>query len=196
MIPLLIILGVVLAILILLLIPVSFSLSFNENFDYTLKYGLIKIPLSSKTGKTDKREEKKENYFKKLFKEKGFEAAFSELCFYAKIFLQKILYLLKKIKFKIFNLKISVGGADAAKTAISYGVISSAVYYVLGFLDSNVCLKIKEIDLSPNFNSHATKAEFKLKASLRPIYAFFIAFALIKVILDFKNKELINNERQ
>ena len=196
MIPLLIILGIVLVILILLLIPVSFSLSFNESFDYTLKYGLIKIPLDSKKTKTDKKQEKKENYFKKLFREKGFDAAFSELCFYAKIFLVKILYLLKKIKFKIFNLKISVGGADAAKTAISYGVISSAVYYVLGFIDSNVCLKIKEIDLSPNFNSHATKAEFKLKASLRPIYAFFIAFALIKIILEFKNKELVSNERQ
>jgi uncharacterized protein YxeA len=195
-IPLLIILGIVLVILILLLIPVSFSLSFNENFDYTLKYGLIKIPLDSKKTKTDKREEKKENYFKKLFREKGFDAAFSELCFYAKIFLENIFYLLKKIKFKIFNLKISVGGADAAKTAISYGVVSSAVYYVLGFIDSNVCLKIKEIDISSNFNSRTTKAEFNFKASLRLIYAFFIAFALIKIILEFKNKELVSNERQ
>lgn len=196
MIPLLIILGIVFIILLLLLIPVSFSLSFNENFDYTLKYGLIKIPLESKKTKTDKKQEKKENYFKKLFREKGFEAAFSELCFYAKIFLEKIFYLLKKIKFKIFNLKISVGGADAAKTAISYGVISSAVYYVLGFLDSNVNLKIKEIDISSNFNSRATKAEFNLKASLRPIYAILAAFALVKIILEIKNKELINNERQ
>ena len=196
MIPLLIILGIVLVISILLLIPVSFSLSFNENFDYTLKYGLIKIPLESKKTKTDKKQKKKENYFKKLFREKGFEAAFSELCFYAKIFLEKILYLLKKIKFKIFNLKISVGGSDAAKTAISYGVISSAVYYVLGFLDSNVNLKIKEIDISSNFNSRATKAEFNLKASLRPIYAILAAFALVKIILEIKNKELINNERQ
>lgn len=196
MIPLLIILGIVFIILLLLLIPVSFSLSFNENFDYTLKYGLIKIPLEPKKTKTDKKQEKKENFFKKLFREKGFEAAFSELCFYAKIFLEKILYLLKKIKFKIFNLKISVGGADAAKTAISYGAISSAVYYVLGFLDSNVNLKIKEIDISSNFNSRATKAEFNLKASLRPIYAILAAFALVKIILEIKNKELINNERQ
>ncbi len=196
MIPLLIILGIVLVILILLLIPVSFSLSFNESFDYTLKYGLIKIPLDSKKAKTDKRQEKKESYFKKLFREKGFEAAFSELCFYAKIFLEKILYLLKKIKFKIFNLKISVGGADAAKTAISYGVISSAVYYVLGFLDSNICLKIKETDISANYNSPTTKAEFNLKASLKPIYAILAAFTLIKIILELKNKELVSNERQ
>ena len=196
MIPLLIILSIVLVISILLLIPVSFSLSFNESFDYTLKYGLIKIPLDSKKTQTDKKQEQKENYFKKLFREKGFDAAFSELCFYAKIFLEKILYLLKKIKFKIFNLKISVGGAYAAKTAISYGVVSSAVYYVLGFLDSSVCLKIKEIDISSNFNSRTTKAEFNFKASLRPIYAFFIAFALIKIILEFKNKELVSNERQ
>ncbi len=196
MIPLLIILGIVLVILILLLIPVSFSLSFNESFDYTLKYGPIKIPLDSKKTKTDKRQEKKENYFKKLFREKSFEAAFSELCFYAKIFLEKILYLLKHIKIKIFNLKISVGGADAAKTAISYGVISSAVYYVFGFLDSNVNLKIKEIDISSNYNSPTTKAEFNLKASLRPIYAILAAFTLIKIILDLKNKELVSNERQ
>ncbi len=182
MIPLLIILGIVLIILILLLIPVSFSLSFDENFNYTLKYGLIKIPLDSKKTKSDKEQKKKENSFKKLLKEKGFEAAFSELCFYAKIFLEKISYLLKRIKFKIFNLKISVGGSDAAKTAISYGVISSAAYFVLGFIDSNADLKFKNIDLSADFNSNKTECCFVVKASLKPVFAIIAAFSLFKII--------------
>ncbi len=196
MIPLLIISGVVLVILILLFIPVSLTLKFNENFDYVLKYGFIKIPLTAKSEEQGKTKEKKDNYFKKLFKEKGFNSAFSELCYFAKVFLEKIVYLLKRLKFKIFNLKIGVGGKDAAKTAINYGVISSAVYYVLGFLDSNVNLKIKKIDVSSDFNSSVTKVEFDLKASLSPFYAILAAFALMKIIFEFKNKELNNNERQ
>lgn len=194
MIAFLILAVVVLLILILLLISVSFTLEFKGNFDYELKYGLIKIPFSKE--KEEKKAEKKENYFKKLFKEKGFAEAFRELCYYAKILLEKSVYVLKRTNFKIVSLKINVGEKDAATTAISYGVVSSAAYFVLGFIDSNANLKMKNIDISADFNSVTTNCEFKLKASLKPIFAIIAAFSLLKIILEFKNKELNDNERQ
>ena len=195
MIAFLIFASVILLVLVLLLIPVSFTLEFNENFDYEFRYGFVRIPFL-KGEKADKKTKENDNRFKKLFKEKGFVEAFKELCFYTKIFLEKLVYILKRINFKIVNLKITVGEKDAAKTAISYGVVSSAAYYVLGFLDSNANLKMKNVDVSADFNSGKTECEFKLKASLKPIFAIIAAFSLLKTIMELKNKELTYNERQ
>lgn len=61
--------------------------------------------------------------------------------------------LFKKIRFSDVLIDIMVGGDDAAKTAVSYGIHCSAIYGLIEFLRRSVTFKAERI---------AIKADFKL----------------------------------
>ena len=60
-----------------------------------------------------------------------------------------------------------MGGDDAAKTAIAYGVHCAAVYGLVSFLKNTVSFKEKKIDIKANFDLEKTDYYFYGKVKLR-----------------------------
>lgn len=75
--------------------------------------------------------------------------------------------LFKKIRFYDIFSEIVVGGDDAAKTAIAYGVHCAAVYGLVIFLKNTVSFKEKKIDIKANFDLEKTDYYFYGKVKLR-----------------------------
>ena len=77
--------------------------------------------------------------------------------------------LFKKIRITDVLVDIMVGGDDAAKTAISYGVHCTAIYGLIEFLKRNITFDAKRITVKADFDLPKTdyyaEAEVKLKVS-------------------------------
>lgn len=70
-----------------------------------------------------------------------------------------------KFHFHVARIKIKVGGADAAKTALTYYAISNALGPALSFIDKHSHLhgmRRAEIEIAPDFLSEEIKADIKL----------------------------------
>lgn len=74
---------------------------------------------------------------------------------------------LSRFHFHVAKLHITVGGEDAAKTAITYGAITGALYPVLEFLDrhSNLHGK-KDIDVQVDYTAEKVKFDANVGFSL------------------------------
>lgn len=75
----------------------------------------------------------------------------------------------KHLRLDISKIIVVVGGEDAAKCAITYGVISQAVAYLLEFLDNNLKISKKrggEINVLCDFTAESTTYDIHISASL------------------------------
>ncbi len=54
------------------------------------------------------------------------------------LFAGQLLEILKRMRIKRFNFNVTVAGDDAADTAMEYGLVCSALYPFLGYLDANL----------------------------------------------------------
>ena len=93
----------------------------------------------------------------------------------------------KKIRLSNVVIDIVTGGDEAAKTAISYGVHCSAVYGLVGFLDSVISFKADRISVRANFdlpeNKYYAKGTLKLRLSTllhSAIWGFFAVLSEIR----------------
>ncbi len=97
-----------------------------------------------------------------------------------------------KIHFHVARIKLRIGGADAAQTALMYYAVSNALGPTLRFIDKHSNLhgmRRAEIDIAPDFLSDEIKADVKLgfSASLGGILgvllktAFTFLFGFIKI---------------
>lgn len=75
--------------------------------------------------------------------------------------------LFKKIRIYDVFAEIVVGGDDAAKTALSYGVHCAAVNGFIAFLKNNVSFKAKKIDIKADFDLEKTDYYIYGKVKLR-----------------------------
>lgn len=73
--------------------------------------------------------------------------------------------LLKKIRISNVYVDIVVGGDDAAKTAISYGVHCAAVDGLVGFLDSMISFKAEKIGIRADFELE--KSEYYARGTVK-----------------------------
>lgn len=73
--------------------------------------------------------------------------------------------LFKKIRLTDVLVDIMVGGDDAAKTAISYGVHCSAIYGLIEFLKQNITFKSERITIKADFD--LPKTDYYASATLK-----------------------------
>lgn len=94
--------------------------------------------------------------------------------------------LFKKIRFDDVFLEITVGGDDAAKAAISYGVHCSAVYGLVEFLKDTVHFNAKQIKIHADFDMEKSDyyayCKIKLRLSTLLFCAIWGFFAVMKVM--------------
>lgn len=208
-----IIAGILLFFFIILIIPVKVALDFSGGeFSFVLYYGLIKVFDSKKPRKEkpekdkpkdkeksgqDKKEGKKPSEIQKLFEHKKEKLGFGGavrffLGIIGEIF-GKLVWVIKKIKFRKFRLNLVVASDDAATTAINYGAFCAGIYPLLSFLSSNTNLTLKEVNISADYNKTAIDLDLSIFLKTRIIYFLVLAIEIFvrykKLIKEVKEDE-------
>ncbi len=84
-----------------------------------------------------------------------------------------------------FNLQISVGAPDAAKTALLFGHVNTAVFTAVALVDELFTLRVRRVDVSADFVSGKSDARLSLKVRLVPLAALAAAFNAAWIFLIF-----------
>ncbi len=185
--------GLVALVAIVLLLPISVSLNYNEKLCYKIKIAFIKIPIGKEKEdvpeketekKTDNTEKTNKNFFTKLKEKKGFSGALREIIDLIKDSITPLKQFLRFLKFRDVKLSVAVVGEDAAKTAVDYGLVCSAVYPILSFVEGFSRIKYKNVDISADFEGKKSNIDFSLKIKTNII--FILIFA-VKIYNQYKN---------
>ncbi len=99
----------------------------------------------------------------------------------------------KHLRLDVSKILITVGGEDAAKAAITYGIVSQSVVYLLEYLDKHLKISKKrngEINVTCDFTSESTVYDISLSASLSVWQILDIGISLAYNYL--KGKDVFN----
>lgn len=188
--------------------PVRFDFSFNgEPFYKLLVYGITvykkqekpdKITIlekpTKKTKKAQKAQEPKPDFFTELKNERGFLGAIQFCASLAMMLIKKLCFFIKKLRFSRFCLDVSVASEDAAKTAIEYGAVCSAVYPVLALLTTTAKFKSKSINVSTDFDNCTPQCSLSFSVGTRVINALIVA---VTALSDYnKMKRNVNTSER
>ena len=109
----------------------------------------------------------------------------------------------RHLALRIYSLKVFVGGGDASKTAISYGIASSAAETLFGFFSSCCDLKAvkkKNVFIAADFSAASTAAEIDIAIGLRLWQALHIllpaVISFVKVRDDAEYRHMINQIKE
>ena len=198
MIPLIIILAVLAFIVLLLFIPISVHIKYDGDFFVKLKIAGIKayevepkedIKETKPDTESDKKAKKQtEKAFDKLRKKHGFAGAVKEIFILIKAVLQRLKGSLKHIAVRRLCLDIKVASGDAATTAIEYGAVCTAVYPVLAIIDGIANVKMKSINVAPDFNSDKSGFGFSVIIRARVLFLIIMAFGVFSEYNKFKKR--------
>ena len=187
--------GLLALILIVLLLPASVKLSYDGEFDYKLKIAFITLNLeraekpkkqnSHKKVQTKTVQKKEKSFFEKLQDKKGFVGAVKEVFTFIKECLIPLKRFLRFVKFRDIRLFIAVVGEDAAGTATNYGLVCSAVYPTLSFIESVANTKYKSVDIKADFENKKSDLTFSLKIKTNIIFILILAVRIFKEYKKF-----------
>lgn len=207
-----IVLFIILLLLIILLLPVTADLSYKGELSYRFKYAGItlfdsekmvdikNVKRKKKNKKQDKeksseeQDKPKENFFKKIYNQKGFFGTVRYCANLLGIILKKLLWVVKHFKFRRFNLDVTLASEDAANTALEYGGVCCAVYPVLSLLESTADFKMKQVNISADFDKTEPEFQISLSVTTRLIYWLIAAISAIIEYFKLQRKERENNE--
>ena len=184
--------------LLILLLPFGVSVKFKDEFELKIHIFGVNIysVLPKKKAETeqkkhtdtpDLKEEKNKDskLFQKLKAKKGFSSAVKEIFSFIYDCLSHIKNFLRHIKIKRLTLDITVASDDAAKTAIEYGAVCSAVYPTLALLDTCPNIRLKQINVKSDFSSQKADFGFSLKAYFQLLFILIAAFKIFKEYKKF-----------
>lgn len=204
-----IVLSILFLLFLLLVLPITVKLNYNDGLICIIKYAGIVIFNSEKKVKLKKRKKRKkthdntaknpqtkskENYFKQIYKQKGFSGTVKYFFEIGIIVIKELWWVLKKFKFRNFRLRIVTATDDAANTAIEYGAICCAVYPVLSFLENKANFKNKSIDVYADFDKTEPEFAASIDVTVRFIYFLIAAISLLIEYIKIKRKESEKNE--
>ncbi len=192
--------GIAALIAVILLLPVGVNLNYSDEFDFKVKVAFITVPLAKEKEKKPKlnKENPKEqtvrsgkenkNFFMKLKEKKGFAGAIKEIFSLIKDALTPLKLFLRFVRLRNVKLSVSVVGEDAAKTAIDYGVVCSAVYPTLSFLDTFSNIQYKSVDVKADFEAKKSKLSFSMKMRTNVIFILIFVFRLYNEYEKFSER--------
>lgn len=83
----------------------------------------------------------------------------------------------------------SIAKEDAASSAIFYGRVAAVFYPLLSLIDRNFNIKIKEINIHPDFFHDKSFFYFNFRVRIRVYKLLYIAFELLKFFLKLQLKQ-------
>ena len=200
MVALYIIGGILLLIALILLLPITAQIKFRDDLNLKIKFlGITVYKLKQdekpktekkKSESTDQKpKEKEQGIFSKLKAKHGFKGAIKELFDFASAVIREIKPQLLKIKFRKFKLDLIIVGEDAAMTAIEYGAVCGIVYPVLSFIDQNLNIKLKQINVEAGFKHKESEFSTSFDVKANALLLLIIAFKALK---EYKNFSVRN----
>ena len=200
--------GIVLLLILLLCCPITLRLSFLNGFSVRLKYLFFSFQLlpekEKSTGKKKhadrkKKQEESETTLGKLRRLTGEDSAaglfdfLRELAVLAAGSLKK---LFRHLVIADFSLDVSVGGEDAAETALTYGKLCAVIYPAVSVLVSQAKTKHYGVSVFPDFSEGAqTKAHMEARLRIKPVFLLSAGIGfLAKLVLAFFKKKISGQE--
>lgn len=193
--------GIFLIFAIVLVCPVIIDVQFQDSF--LVKIKVLGIPITifpqkekpqseeQKVKKKKKPEEKEKtgkfSKIKGILESKGLSGLldfFKELAGVAagtgkKLFSHLVIYQL--------SVDISISNEDAAKTAIQYGQACAVVYPAMSMITTVAKCKQSHVCVIADFDDKKMKADFRLKAGMRPIFVLTAGISgLIRLIKVYR----------
>lgn len=179
--------GVFLIFAIVLACPVIVDVQFKDSFVVKIKVLGIPITVFPQKEKTQSEEQKvKKEKKKKPEEEKGKTGKFSKMKGILKSkglsglldFFKELAGVATGTGKKLFShlviyqlsVDISISNEDAAKTAIQYGQACAVVYPAMSIITTVAKCKQSHVCVIADFDDKKTKADFRLKAGMRPIF--------------------------
>lgn len=96
------------------------------------------------------------------------------------------------LKIEIVKMHVKIGGSDPAKTALTYGIASQGIAYILELLSNvtNVDVKKKSsVNIYADFLSEKSDADINITLGLRVWHALSLAIKFFMAYLKNKNKK-------
>lgn len=165
----------------LIFLPSTFTFFGGSESGLFVKANILGIKITKKIFPTEKNDDKKnkdkdEKKDDKEVSEKA-ERGFG----YIKKILSEVWRLLRHIHIKKFYIRAVAGGEDAARAAMDFGLISTAVYAFWGFVSNKMKVEkdARNINIGCNFSGKGS-FEFELSLSLCLIFALKLLFVALK----------------
>ncbi len=186
MIPLIIISVILVLVLTALFASVSLDVWFDEDFYYKVKFLGITVYKSESEEKNKKKKpkqkkksgKKKDSLFTRFKEKYGFAGAVKEFFKFFKDVLSHTKKYWNNIKIRKVCLEVDVASGDAAKTAFDYGLVCTAAYPVLSFLETFANIEYKSINIRSDFEGKASKFTFSSKIKSNIFFLLKIALAV------------------
>ncbi len=163
-------------IFILLCIPATLYIEKNQGEKLKLKvsYLFIKQDLLkiSKKKKTDKKAQKSTE--KKTEEKVSFTKKITHYCYIISEGLKEVNYILSKTKVQNLYLKILCAEGDAAFRAIAFGLVSSAVYPLLGLIENKTKVTDGAFDLDLKCDYNASESEYAFNVTIKLTLIFAV----------------------
>lgn len=200
----LIVLGIIVGLLLLLLfLPLTVDLNFKNELRLKIKYSgitffdsekRVKLKKAKKNKrnsheKSDDAKPQKENFLKKIYKQKGLLGTIRYFCKIFKLLFKKICRIVKHLKFRKFHFDLTVAASDAATTAINYGKICGAVYPIISFFETNADFKSKNVNVKADFDKTDSELQMSVSVTTRAFYWLVAAIAILSEFLKLQRKE-------
>lgn len=92
-------------------------------------------------------------------------------------------YMLRHVRVTRICAKVTIGEEDADETAMTYAAVSTAVYDTLALLKTLIRVKVKQIDIRPDFVTGEWEYEISGKVKIRLFIILFGAVGMISNLI-------------
>ncbi|MCQ2441401.1 MAG: DUF2953 domain-containing protein [Clostridia bacterium] len=183
---------ILIVLLLLLILPVTGDIEFDGEFKLILRVLGIKVYSSDKDKKKSKSKEpptkeqppQKKSRFDELKEKYGFTGAIKYGAKLINLTVKRIAWFIKRLKFRKFTLLITVASDNAAKTGIEYGIVCTAVYPIITYLETNADFKAKKIDINADFD--VTNPDIKFSVSIKTGIIMAV-FTIVSALRQYKH---------
>ena len=117
-----------------------------------------------------------------MLKEDGVGATARYLTEMAALVKTAAVRVLRAITVRELKLRLTVGGEDAAQTAIRHGALCGAVFPALAALEGSMRVRRREVQVTPDFVYGESRADLDLRVSAVPLR---LLYAVIGLMLGF-----------
>lgn len=202
-----ILLGVFAALILLILfVPIRLCFRYGDQPELTVKIAFVPIPILPQTKKTEKKSTKpapkkpkdpnKPGFIKNMKQQHGLAGLIAFLKEIIRLVSQLTGGVLKGLVLEHLDLFVSIGGADPAETAVTYGKACATIYPAVEALRVFLRHGRRRVEVQPDYFATKTVIRCDLVIRLRPIlpirHAIRAGFGFIRLLVQYKRKEALN----
>lgn len=132
---------------------------------------------------------------RQIFAQNDLPDAIAICCRLLRLLCERTRWILRRMRFSRLRLSVSLAGDDAAATALLYGRACAAIYPLLAFLQANLRVSFRRVDLRADFAGGQSDLQAGGTVALRPIVLLATLPALLVSYRKIVKSEDKTNER-